>query len=68
VKTSAFLVPMDRPSELVLKARNVHWRVRESAPDLSSREYDIVDKLLDILLQFPVPIHEDTTREETSSN
>jgi len=63
---------MDRPSELVLKARDVHWRVREIVPDINEWEYGIINDLLDILLQFPIASivknHEDTTREEVTAD
>jgi hypothetical protein len=60
---------MDRPSELMLKARDVHWRVREIAPDVNEWEFKMINDLLDIVLQFPiVKPHEDTTREEVTNH
>jgi hypothetical protein len=70
VKASAFLVPMDKPSQLLIQAAEVYTHVRLIAADITDEEHKMVSDLFECILQFPIVKNnsENTTREETSDN
>ena len=56
---------MDKPSELVIKARQTFEHVRGVAPDITPTERKMIADLLDLVLKFPI-LNADNKEEETT--